>query len=129
MKLFFILVILLIIYVCNYVTNAKSTSILNQLNVQNNKGLINYFAYGSNLNYDVLSKRTGGGSINDGQPPQPGILKNYALIFNVGKPPFPAFASVEKVVKENEINEKAEIKEKQIDLHKENSFKNSINEA
>ena len=60
----------------------------------------------------MLSKRTGGGSINDGQSPQPGILKNYALIFNVGKPPFPAFASVEKVVKENQkIMMNYEIKE------------------
>ena len=107
---------LLFLKSCNCMTNTNTNtntkSFVNQLNLKNNNCLINYFAYGSNLNYDVLNKRTGTSNAWNGRqspslsgsllPPKRGVLRDYSLIFNVGQPPFPAFASVEKVVKSKE---------------------------
>lgn len=54
-----------------------------------------YFAYGSNLNADVLALRTGGRSVVRILP-QPAVLRDYSLVFNLGPPTGPAAASVEK---------------------------------
>mmetsp|Transcript_55889 Transcript_55889/g.105284 ORF Transcript_55889/g.105284 Transcript_55889/m.105284 type:complete len:394 (+) Transcript_55889:73-1254(+) len=54
-----------------------------------------YFAFGSNLNADVLARRTGGRSVTK-IAPQPAILRDYALVFNLGPPSGPAAASVER---------------------------------
>ena len=57
--------------------------------------LITYFAYGSNMNSDVLERRVGAKS---SIPQQRCILRDWGLVFNVPqKAPGPAFASVEKI--------------------------------
>lgn len=61
--------------------------------VESRSFYVSYFAYGSNMNQDLLERRTfsGTGSLK----PERSILKDYKLVFNTGLGQFGMAASVE----------------------------------